>query len=171
MTSNYRQAKVDLAKLVSGITSICHNSSSILLQREQNAELQSELTGKTKLIADLSRQNTELSRQASDISDQNSELSQHIAQLKLTTKEAINKANKRFLESLCTCFPVTDFIASCIELRGAYEALRIQSQASFALVNDARKTMESLEELRDEARTGLRGLSVLWIIIVVATRS
>ncbi|KAJ8584629.1 hypothetical protein M405DRAFT_845051 [Rhizopogon salebrosus TDB-379] len=123
MTSNYRQAKVDLAKL-----------------REQNAELQSELTGKTKLIADLSRQNTELSRQASDISDQNSELSQHIAQLKLTTKEAIDKANK-----------------SCIELRGAYEALRIQSQASFALVNDARKTMESLEELRDEARTGLRG--------------
>ncbi|KAG1738527.1 hypothetical protein EDB19DRAFT_1909276 [Suillus lakei] len=122
MTSNHRQAKVELAKL-----------------REHNAELESQLSIKTKLVADLSRQNTELSRQASDASHQNSELSRRITQLKLTTKEAIDKANR-----------------SCVELRDSYEALRIQFQASSTLVNDARKTMESLEELRDAARTGLQ---------------
>ncbi|OJA14711.1 hypothetical protein AZE42_04371 [Rhizopogon vesiculosus] len=123
MTSDYRQAKIELARL-----------------REQNSELESQLTIKTKLVADLSRKNTELSRQTSDISHQNSELSRRIAQVKSTTKEAINKANR-----------------SCIELRDAYEALRIQYQASSTLVNDAQKTMESLEELRDAARTGLQG--------------
>lgn len=48
-----------------------------------------------------------------------------------------------------------------MELRDAYEALRIHSQASSTLVNDARKTMESLEELRDAARAGLQGLFIL----------
>ncbi|KAG1816519.1 uncharacterized protein BJ212DRAFT_1480954 [Suillus subaureus] len=122
IASNSRQAKADLAKL-----------------REHNAELESQLSIKTKLVADLSRQNTELSRQASDASHQNSELSRRIAQLKSTTKEAIDKANM-----------------SCVELRDSYEALRIRFQASSTLVNDARKTMESLEELRDAARTGLQ---------------
>ncbi|KAG1747741.1 uncharacterized protein EDB91DRAFT_1334696 [Suillus paluster] len=122
MTSNHRQAKIELAKL-----------------REQNTELETRLTIKTKLAADLTRQNTELSRQAADVSHQNSELSRRIAQLKSTTKEAIDKANR-----------------SCVELRDSYEALRIQSQASSTLVNDARKTMESLEELRDATRTGLQ---------------
>ncbi|KAG1845885.1 hypothetical protein DFJ58DRAFT_503203 [Suillus subalutaceus] len=122
IASNSRQAKAELAKL-----------------REHNAELESQLSIKTELVADLSRQNTELSRQASDASHQNSELSRRIAQLKLTTKEAIDKANR-----------------SCVELRDSYEAVRIQFQASSTLVNDARKTMESLEELRDAARTGLQ---------------
>ncbi|OAX35671.1 hypothetical protein K503DRAFT_802634 [Rhizopogon vinicolor AM-OR11-026] len=122
MTSDYRQAKIELARL-----------------REQNSELESQLTIKTKLVADISRQNTELSRQTSDISHQNSELSRRIAQLKSTTKEAVDKANR-----------------SCIELRDAYETLRIQYQASSTLVNDAQKTMESLQELRDAARTGLQ---------------
>lgn len=74
------------------------------LQREQNAELQSQLTMKTTLIADLSRQNTELSRQTSDISHQNSELSRRITQLKSTTKEAIEKANRRSLKSHVSVF-------------------------------------------------------------------
>ncbi|KAG0704574.1 hypothetical protein DFH29DRAFT_1037353 [Suillus ampliporus] len=126
MASNHRQAKIELAKL-----------------REQNAELESQLTIKTKLMADLARQHAELSRQASDVSHQNSELSRRNAQLKSTTKEAIDKANR-----------------SCVELRDSYEALRIQSQASSTLVNDARKTMESLEELRDAARTGLQVIEV-----------
>lgn len=122
MASSNRRANVELVRL-----------------REHNAELESQLSIKTELVADLSRQNTELSRQASDASHQNSELSRRIAQLKSTTKEAIDKANR-----------------SCVELRDSYEALRIQFQASSTLVNDARKTMESLEELRDAARTGLQ---------------
>ncbi|KAG2067347.1 hypothetical protein BDR04DRAFT_870000 [Suillus decipiens] len=122
MASNHRQTKVELAKL-----------------RKHNAELESQLSTKIKLVADLSQQNTELSRQASDASHQNSELSRRVTQLKLTTKEAIDRANR-----------------SCVELRDSYEALRIQFQASSTLVNDARKTMESLEELRDAARTGLQ---------------
>ncbi|KAG2364316.1 hypothetical protein BDR07DRAFT_803649 [Suillus spraguei] len=122
MASNHRQTRVELAKL-----------------RKHNAELESQLSTKTKLVADLSRQNTELSCQVSDASHQNSELSRRITQLKLTTKEAIDRANR-----------------SCVELRDSYEALRIQFQASSTLVNDARKTMESLEELRDAARTGLQ---------------
>lgn len=122
MANNRRQAKLELANL-----------------REHNAELESQLNVKTKQVADLLRQNTELSRQASDASHQNSELSQRIAQLKLSTKEAIDKAN-----------------SSCVELRDSYEALRIQFQASSTLVNDAQKTMESLEELRDAARNGIQ---------------
>ncbi|KAG2143748.1 uncharacterized protein EDB93DRAFT_565706 [Suillus bovinus] len=122
MASNTRRAQAELVKL-----------------RERNAELESQLSLKTKLVADLSQQNTELSRQASDTSHQNSELSRRIGQLKSTTREAIDKANR-----------------SCVELRDSYEGLRMQFQASSTLVNDAQKTMESLEELRDAARTGLQ---------------
>jgi hypothetical protein len=83
------------------ITSICRNSSSILLQQENNAKLSSALVVKAKLIADLSDEKAELSHQ-------NSELSRRIVQLKLTTKEAIDNTKRRFLESSYTRFPVAD---------------------------------------------------------------
>ncbi|KAG1747479.1 hypothetical protein EDB19DRAFT_1949495 [Suillus lakei] len=122
MASNHSQTKVELARL-----------------REHSTKLESQLGDKTKVVADLTRQNEELSRQASDAHHQNATLSQRIAQLKSTTKEAVEKANR-----------------SSADLRGSCEELQIRFQASSALVNDARKTMESLEELRDAARTGLQ---------------
>ncbi|KAG1754160.1 hypothetical protein EDB19DRAFT_633829 [Suillus lakei] len=139
MASNHRQTRIEIATL-----------------RERNVELESQLTIQTKQIADIVRQNTELSRQSSDVSYQNSELSRSIAQLKLITKEAIDKANRRFFKSSCIHFPLADSISSCVELEESYEALRFQSQASSTLMYDARTTMESLQELRDTARTGLQ---------------
>lgn len=68
----------------------------------------------------------------------NSELSEQLARLRSTTKEAIAKVNRLFINILSICFPFTDSMSSCSDIKDSYDALQYELQAlSATLLNDA----------------------------------